>query len=157
MTRKDDGMYHPKNPYLPVRLRKTSIRKRIPQEVRKRVYNKTKGYCAYCGEPLIFSATQIDHVVPFEFADALLVLGHDVNSEENLFPVCRPCNNYKHTLTIEKLRKCIEAWPDVLYKGNTTYRNAVRFGVVIAKKKRVMFYFEEIGLKAPDWLNKKGE
>lgn len=128
-------------------------RKYIPIDTRRRVYKKTDGRCAYCGYDITLSAMHIDHVIPYEFAEILKVIGKDVNSEENLFPSCRSCNNYKHTLTIEKMRKAIEAWPRVLYQGSATYRNAIRYGLIIQIPPKVVFCFEEIGLKAPDWLD----
>lgn len=129
-----------------------SFRKHIPRETRKHIHEKTGGTCAYCGQKLTLSATQIDHVVPFEFAELLQKMGIDVNSDENLFPACRSCNNYKHSMTLEKMRNAVEAWPAVLNRDSTTYRNAVRFEMVIPAPHKVRFHFEKIGLRAPDWL-----
>jgi hypothetical protein len=79
-----------------------------------------------------------------EFYDAYKAAGKDIDTIENMLPACRSCNNYKSTLTIEKFRKSIERWPDVLSNGNTTYRNAVRFGMAIPNPHKVEFYFEKI-------------
>ena len=35
----------------------------------------------------------------------------------------------------------VEAMPDTLMRDSTTYKNAVRFGLVIPNKKPVVFYF----------------
>lgn len=38
--------------------------------------------------------------------------------------------------------KCVRM-PDTLMRDSNTYKNAVRFGLVIPNKKPVVFYFEE--------------
>ena len=131
-----------------------SNRVRFPQMTRQSVYEKTGGRCAYCGTELTLRAMQADHMIPYQFVDALRTQGFDVNSDENIFPACRSCNNYKHSMTVEKMRKAVEAWPAVLNRDSVTYRNAVRFGMVLPAPQKVQFYFEKIGLKEPDWLNK---
>ena len=130
-----------------------SFRKHILRDTRQHIHEKTGGMCAYCGKELTLSATQIDHMIPVMFAETLQGMGIDINSDENLFPACRSCNNYKHTMTVEKMRKAVEAWPAVLSRDSVTYRNAVRFGMVIPAPHEVQFYFEKIGLRAPDWLS----
>lgn len=39
-------------------------RKSIPTKVRKRVYEKYGGQCAYCGEPIEYKEMQVDHMEP---------------------------------------------------------------------------------------------
>ena len=38
--------------------------KRIPPRVRRLVYNKFDGRCAYCGQPIEFKDMQVDHIKP---------------------------------------------------------------------------------------------
>ena len=37
----------------------------------------------------------------------------------------------------------VAAMPDTLMRDSNTYKNAVRFGLVIPNKKPVVFYFEK--------------
>lgn len=119
------------------------MRKAFSKAVRQAVYEKCGGHCAYCGTELHISKMQVDHLIPIEFYDAYAAIGQDLNAMENLMPSCRSCNNYKHTLTLEKFRNAIERFPEVLHQNNTTYRNAVRFKMVEPKPHKVIFYFEK--------------
>ena len=125
-------------------------RRKLTQAERRAVYDKCGGHCAYCGKEITIQEMQADHVIPMEFYESYKAVGKDIDTIENMLPACRSCNNYKSTLTLEKFRVCIERWPEVLYQGNTTYRNAVRFGVEIPNPHLVQFYFEKIGLKLED-------
>ena len=130
-------------------------RPRISKGIKKSVYEICAGHCAYCGCEITEKQMQVDHVVPFEFAELCVAEGHDPNSIENYLPACRSCNNYKHTLSIEKFRKCVSRWHDVLMRDNVTYKNAVRFGQVQPTPHEQVFYFEKIGVhpKALDWFD----
>jgi 5-methylcytosine-specific restriction endonuclease McrA len=119
-------------------------RRKLTKAERQTVYDKCAGHCAYCGAEITIKEMQADHVIPMEFYDAYKAVGTDIDTIENMLPTCRSCNNYKSTLTLEKFRKNIENWPDVLSNGNTTYRNAVRFGMIIPNPHKVEFYFEKI-------------
>lgn len=112
-----------------------SKRKRLTKAQRLEIYNKTDGHCAYCGCDLEYKQIQIDHVVPIHNG------GPD--TKDNMLPACRSCNHYKHTLDIEDFRDSIERFPDVLMRDNVTYKNAVRYGLVIPNPKPVVFYFEK--------------
>ena len=119
-------------------------RKRFSSAEREAVFAKTGGRCAYCGTELTLRTMQVDHIIPVEFYDAYKCMGQDLNAMDNLFPACRSCNNYKHTLTLEKFRAAIEHTPDVLARDSVTYRNAVRFGLVTPTPGPVTFYFERL-------------
>lgn len=86
---------------------------------------------------------QVDHVIPMELYDAYKSIGKDLDSIENMLPACRSCNNYKSTLSVEKFREAVEKWPVVLSRDSITYRNAVRFGMVVPVPHKVIFYFEK--------------
>jgi 5-methylcytosine-specific restriction endonuclease McrA len=109
-------------------------RKKINSTERQLVYDKCKGHCAYCGCEITIKQMQVDHVYPFN-------LGGD-DDIGNMLPACRPCNKYKHTLTLEKFRDAISKWNEILNNNNATYRNAVRFGQITPTPKQVVFYFE---------------
>ena len=50
-------------------------------------------------------------------------------------------------MTLEDFRKAIERMPDLLARDNSTYRIALRFGMVMTGPRPVIFYFEELGIK----------
>mgnify|MGYP000603297155 CR=1 FL=1 len=111
------------------------VRKRLSQKQRKQIYNMFDGHCAYCGCTITMSEMQVDHILSLHRG------GTDDIS--NMYPACRSCNKYKDTYTIEGLRKAIEHIPDVLKRDSSTYRIAVRFGLIKLNKDKVKFYFEE--------------
>jgi len=112
------------------------MRKRLTKAERQKVYEKCGGHCAYCGRELEYRQMNVDHAIP------LRSCGKD--ELENMLLACRSCNNYKSSMSIEELREMIEKMPDTLMRDNTTYRNAVRFGVVVPNKMPIKFYFEKI-------------
>ena len=115
-------------------------RRKLTKAERMEVYQKTGGHCAYCGRELDFDAMQVDHVVPLNGWNEQ---GEDVM--DNMLPACRSCNHYKSRSTLEGFRRMLEAMPDVLMRDSVTYKNAVRFGLVIPRPHRVKFYFEREG------------
>lgn len=123
-------------------------RKAIPTKIRQLVYAKCSGHCAYCGCILEYKDMQVDHVVPL---NGWSEQGDD--NYENMLPACRSCNHYKSRSTLDGFRKMLEAMPDTLMRDSTTYKNAVRFGLVIPRKQKVVFFFEKIGIRI--WWRKK--
>lgn len=113
-------------------------RKQFTKAQRKEVYEKTGGYCAYCGCVLEINKMQVDHVRPLRKGGT--------NDIENLLPACRSCNHYKATFTVEQFRENLQQIPKVLYRDNTSYRNAIRYGIIKESKEPVIFYFEKLGL-----------
>ena len=109
-------------------------RKPIPQKVRRRVYEKYGGRCAYCGQPIAYRDMQVEHLVPLAKGGA--------DREENYMPSCHTCNHYKHTLMVEQFRQEIGKAPNRLMRYDTAYRLAVRFGLLELNRKPVTFYFE---------------
>lgn len=113
-------------------------RRRLTQRDRREVYDKMDGHCAYCGCKLRYEDMQVDHVVPLE---GWSEQGSDDLS--NMLPSCRSCNHYKRANTLEGWRKQLEATPYTLMRDDVTYKNAVRFGLVIQNPHPVVFYFEK--------------
>lgn len=110
-------------------------RKRLPEQERQAVLQKTNGHCAYCGIELGSTEFQVDHVVPLRLG------GKD--EMENMLPICRSCNHYKRGNSLEGWRRMLEQTPEVLRRDNYTYRQAVKFGLVTPTPKSVKFYFEQ--------------
>lgn len=115
-------------------MRTLERRKKITKEERTQIYNKSGGRCAYCGEKINFSDMQVDHVVPLRLG------GED--SIENMACSCRSCNKYKSTYTVEKFREQIEQIPGRLLRDSSTFRLAVRYGLIEIKDKDVEFWLE---------------
>lgn len=86
------------------------------------------GHCAYCGCQI--NLKQISR--------------GGTDTVDNMYPACRSCNHYKHTLDIETFRRYIERMPQTLKRDSVTYNNAVRFGLVIPNPHEVKFYFEQV-------------
>lgn len=110
-------------------------RRKLTIKERRKIYDKCGGHCAYCGCELDYKDMQVDHVVPLSFSK-----GEDELS--NMFPACRSCNHRKGCLPLELFRKEMERAPTVLMRDSVTYKNAVRFGLVIPHPHKVIFYFE---------------
>nr|DAQ85338.1 MAG TPA: RECOMBINATION ENDONUCLEASE VII [Caudoviricetes sp.] len=117
-------------------------RKQLSKQERLQVYEKCNGHCAYCGCELPLKDMQVDHIIP-------LALINDDKSETflNYLPACRSCNHYKSAMSLETFRCMIERMPDVLMRDSVTYKNAVRFGLVIPTPHKVEFYFEKLGIE----------
>jgi len=128
-------------------------RRRIPKDVRTRVFNLCNGHCAYCGCAIDPRDMQVDHYLSFEFGYAIAQGKGDINSEGNYLPACRSCNYYKSGMHIEQFRRMVSKWHEILMRDSVTYRNAVRFRQVIPAQHVPVFYFEETGVHIPamDW------
>jgi len=113
------------------------MRKKLNPSRRQRIYDKTQGRCAYCGCKLKYKEMTVDHIRPLANGGA--------DDESNLIPACRSCNHRKGTSGLESFRAQVERFPAVLARDSVTYRNAVRFGLVIPNPRHVTFYFEQTG------------
>ena len=112
-------------------------RRRLTKEQRQLVFDKMGGHCAYCGCEFSLQTMQVDHIVPLRKGGA--------DTLGNMWPACRSCNHYKHTLTVQQFRQQVEKAPNRLMRYDTTYRLAVRFGLLELNRKPVTFYFERTG------------
>lgn len=109
-------------------------RKQIAQKIRKQVYQKYNGHCAYCGCKLEYKDMQVDHVIS--------VYGKDGSNDlDNLMPTCRMCNFYKSTFSLEEFRKQLETMHERLRKP-FIYRLALKYGLIEEHKKKIEFFFE---------------
>ena len=114
-------------------------RRKLSPEERKQVYDITGGHCAYCGTEISIKQMQVDHVIPIN--------GWNVNGPDtidNMLPACRSCNHYKSSTSLERFREMLESMPQTLMRDSVTYKNAVRYGLVIPNPKPVVFYYEKM-------------
>lgn len=111
-------------------------RRRLTPAERKMIYDKMQGHCAYCGEKITITKMQVDHV------KSLYGEG-GTDTLDNMLPACRSCNHYKGSCTLEGFREMLGKMPDTLMRDSVTYKNAVRYGLVIPQPHKVVFYFEK--------------
>ena len=115
------------------------------KQQREKVRMKYDGKCAYCGIDLP-ERWHVDHLEPVcrqPYGKDKGKMDHpNRDTTSNLMPSCPPCNNYKHSLTLETWREMLADLPDNLERNNNTYRHALRFGMVMPERKPIIFYFE---------------
>lgn len=122
------------------------MRKPIPKSVRKLVYQKYNGHCAYCGCEISEKGFNVDHlhcIRNYEYTEEFT--GIDVHDIKNLMPACGSCNRYKSTMDLEDFRKQLQKIPDRLKRDVCTYNIALRYGMVVEDRKPIKFYFEKVG------------
>ena len=122
------------------------MRKTIPKSIRKQVYAKYNGHCAYCGCEIPEKGFNVDHLYclsNYEYMEEFT--GIDVHSIDNLMPACGSCNRYKSTMDLEIFRNELQKIPDRLKRDVSTYNIAVRFGMVQENREPIKFYFEKVG------------
>ena len=115
--------------------------------------DKYKGRCAYCGNAL-GERWHADHIEPIVRNDwfkshGFTARGPDYphrDTIENMNPACPPCNIDKHSLSLEAWRQMIQRSNEVLLRDVSTFRRAVRYGLVQLSAAPVVFYFEKMGL-----------
>ncbi len=112
-----------------------SNRKPLPAAIRKIVYEKYNGHCAYCGKAIKYKDMQVDHI------NSVYMRGED-NDISNLAPACRSCNFYKGAMTVEGFRRQLGLIVERLEKV-FIYRLARDYGLISEDKKDIIFYFEE--------------
>lgn len=115
-------------------------RKSISKEIRKGVYEKYGGRCAYCGKKIEYKDMQVDHLIPLGSYTQ-----NGTDDFENLMPACRRCNHYKRANSLECWRKMIETIPLKLERDSYIYKVAIDYGLIESKPHKVVFYFEEAG------------
>ena len=119
---------------------------------RKAIYDMFDGHCAYCGCELENESgkfMQVDHIEPLRrnwYDKNGSCLNPENDHENNLFPACLRCNNYKGSFYIEEFRLWIKHTPEVLSKL-TPYRNALRFGMIEVKEWDGLFYYEKFNCR----------
>lgn len=125
------------------------------------IWNKSKGYCWYCGcdiplgsrwhadhmEPVIRELTRVENPARSMYSHKYVCKGgmhkSENNTIDNMVPACAPCNNFKHTFSIEDFRSELEAQIDRARKSSVNFRNCERFGLIEIKPSKVVFWFEK--------------
>ena len=127
------------------------MRKPISKELRKKVYEKYDGHCAYCGCKLDYKDMQVDHVVAFgqvyysrdSKQVQQMIANDEINGAENLMPSCRQCNFYKGINNIDEFRTKIKDMLSRTCIDNFQARLAMKYGIIEYHSWDGKFYFEK--------------
>jgi len=120
----------------------------LTKKQRSQLAAKFNGLCAYCGKPL-GDRWHADHFEPVlrDYAPStainplgMLHSGRDVF--DNMMPACAPCNLDKAAYSIEQWRAKLSRSCESLLRYSSTYRHALRFGLVANTQANVVFHFE---------------
>jgi 5-methylcytosine-specific restriction endonuclease McrA len=115
-------------------------------ELRKLVYDKYNGCCAYCGCEIIFKEMQVDHLVSkliFSLKSNFIYTDKELNDIDNLMPSCRVCNKWKSAHSLEQFRKEISQQLKRLNEYNANFRFAKKYGLIQETPKDIIFHFEK--------------
>ncbi|WP_375214282.1 HNH endonuclease signature motif containing protein [Aquabacterium sp.] len=128
----------------------------LTKKQRATLREKFGGRCAYCGCELgeKWHADHIEHIGRTDWfaRNGGKPQGHDYperDTLENMNPACPPCNIDKHTFSLEGWRQVIQRSNDVLLRDVSTFRRAVRYGLVTLNSAPVIFYFERAAAHQP--------
>lgn len=106
------------------------------------------GLCAYCGKPL-GERWHADHLEPVlrgyaqpTASNPQGIFHQHRDTIGNLMPACAPCNLDKTSYTLEQWRAKLAKSCESLMRYSSTYRHALRFGLVANTESPVVFYFE---------------
>jgi len=135
----------------------------LTKKQRNRVWDKSGGYCWYCGNKLPEKGWHADHCnavyrtpsrkshdsawgeVP-ESIKKLLDNGGMQKPQndtiENIVPACAPCNLFKSVFSVEEFRAEISLQVERARRQSVNFRTAERFGLIEAKNIDVVFWFE---------------
>lgn len=130
------------------------MRKVLPKEIRRKVYEKYNGHCAYCGKEINYNEMQVDHATAFAqeyYANeekrkrtARMIDDDSINDISNLMPSCRACNFYKGGNDIEGLRRKILGQLEHTCKSTFQTRLAMQYNMITYHPWDGKFYFERI-------------
>lgn len=114
---------------------------KISPKIRKKIFEKYGGRCAYCGKRL--KAMHVDHIEPVRRDENKKPLLPERHNEDNLNPSCPRCNFYKGVFTVEMFREELSRQVDRARKTSLNFRLAEDFKLIRIRKKPVVFYFEQ--------------
>ena len=119
--------------------------------MRKTIYNKYNGHCAYCGCKITLKQMSVDHIKPVLRGDSDNILKENElergsNKIENLNPACKSCNSSKNVLSVEEFRKQLIKRVDLLRRDSSQFRILERYEIIKQVKTDIEFYFEKNNL-----------
>ena len=114
---------------------------RLTKGQREQIKGMFLGCCAYCGEALGDSWCA-DHKIAIRRNGDGTCLNPEHDVIENMMPSCNPCNNNKHSMSLEAWRSSLEDLNRKLHDYVGNFRLACKYGLVQSTPKPVVFYFE---------------
>lgn len=122
---------------------------------REAIKQRYGGFCSYCGTQL-WDRWHVDHMASVGRISELVkgprgqylyrptgeLTRPENDHEGNLAPACIPCNIHKADLPLEHWRRILEGSAETLEKNYSTYRHALRFGLIKPTVPKVIFHFE---------------
>ena len=115
--------------------------------LRKQVYDKGEGRCAYCGEEVTLKNMQVDHIRSkrnFNYGLRSEIPDYSVDDIRNLNPSCRPCNNFKGVWSLEEFRRELESQAARARRYSVNFRMAENYGLIQVEERPIVFYFETL-------------
>ena len=112
------------------------------KEERKAIFDKYKGHCSYCGEPLQ-KGWHVDHSKPLRRNRDGSTENPENDTFENKIPACASCNINKHSMTVEEFRSLIKGFVKSLNIYSTQYKIAKRYGLLKETDNDIIFHFEK--------------
>lgn len=129
----------------------------LSKKQRAELREKFGGRCAYCGGEL-GDKWHADHIEPVDREIKHIpgvgprstgkMLKPENDTLVNMNPACPPCNIDKHSMTLESWRKLMQGSNEVLMRDVSTFRRAVRYGLVTLNAEPIVFYFEKLAAQA---------
>lgn len=124
---------------------------KLTKKQRAVLREKYGGKCAYCGNDLgeRWHADHIEPVVRLDWPSKIGMQNRppeypERDTLENMNPACAPCNIDKHSMSLESWRSVIQRSNEVLIRDVSTFRRAVRYGLLTLSDNPVVFYFEKL-------------
>jgi len=136
----------------------------LTKKERQIVWDKSGGFCWYCGDKLPDKGWHADHFKPVirslskpsyrdcGFGEApksikkILDNGGMERPEndciENIVPACAPCNLFKSVFSVEQFREEIRYQVERARKTSVNFRTAERFGLIQVIDTPVLFWYE---------------
>lgn len=121
----------------------------VAVRLRKQVYKKCEGHCAYCGKELEFSQMEVDHLEPIyrKLDDAECVRQNILRGAdhiENLMPSCKRCNKWKSDYPIADFRAQIIDQHNKLLRDAPGYKLARDYGMIVEVVWDGRFYYQRM-------------
>ena len=134
-----------------IRLR---VKMALTKNQRQQVWDKSNGFCWYCGCNLPEKGWHVDHVEPIGRYKNIKITENGVkhintceklhlDTIENMVPTCSKCNLFKAAWNIEQFRSELIDQVERARQYSVNFRNAERYGLIQVTNKPVIFWFEQ--------------
>lgn len=119
-----------------------SKRIRFNRRIRQKIFEKSNGYCYYCGRPLTKS-WEIDHKRPLSKGGS--------NKTPNLVASCHKCNRLKADMTVGQFRQYVKNSGNEWFNGSQFVEKHKK-GITIWGKLKKWLYGAVRRVKRVLWL-----